>query len=65
MAVGPVGVSQISQHVKTNTGLNVWFHHGAVTNLTDNPHKWPLSLSYQITTLDWRVVSGDTRLPSL
>ena len=44
-----VRVSQISQHVKTNTGLNVWFHLGAVTNLTDNPHKWPLSVSYQIT----------------
>ena len=47
-----VWVSQISQHVKTNTGLNVWFHLGAVTNLTDNPHKWPLSLSYQITGLE-------------
>ena len=44
-----VRVSQISQQVKTNTGLNVWFHLGAVTNLTDNPHKWPLSFSYQIT----------------
>ena len=51
VAVGPVGVSQISQHVKTNTGLNVWFHLGAVTNLTDNLHKWPLSFSYQITAL--------------
>ena len=47
-----VWVSQISQHVKTNTGLNVWFHLGAVTNLTDNPHKWPLSFSYQITGLE-------------
>ena len=47
-----VRVSQISQHVKTNTGLNVWFYLGAVTNLTDNPHKWPLSLSYQITGLE-------------